>query len=109
MTKEYGQIKPEELSVVTVLDTRTVHSNGRNGEWKLKHHTAGFEPAGSVARYTEEKWSVTSFDAGLNSTFGNSGFRSEAEARKVFDSAKPWYVPKPTDKPEGVNGLRTRA
>ena len=106
MTKEYGQIKPEEMSVATVLDTRTMPT-GAQRIWTLKHHTAGLELAGSCARSTKERWSVTHFDCGANAIFGNS-FSTLDAAMAVFHSDKPGYVPKPTDKPTGKNGLRTR-
>jgi len=81
--------KPTDLSVVTVLASRDVTNDyGQSRPWTLKHHTAGFECAGSCARATPEKWSVTSVSNG--STFGNS-FLNESDAREVFGSDKPWY------------------
>lgn len=93
MIREYRDIKQGEMSVRTILAEREVTGdNGRKSVWVLKHHSAGWECAGSCARDTAEKWSVTSFDRGANHTHGNS-FLNEASARRVFDSDKPWYVP----------------
>ena len=89
MIREYRDLKPEDYSVVTVLAAREVQNDyGQARSWTLKHHTAGFECAGSCARSTPEKWSVTSVSNG--STFGNS-FLAESDAREVFGSDKPWY------------------
>ncbi len=89
--REYRDIKDGEMSVKTVLAERTITNDwGRSSTWVLKHHTAGWECAGSAARDTVEHWSVTSFNG--QSTTGNS-FLTEAEARTVFGSEKPWYKP----------------
>ena len=84
MIREYRDLKPEDRSIVTVLSVRDVANDyGQVRPWALKHHTAGFECAGSCARSTVEKWTVTSVSNG--STFGNS-FLSEPEALAVFNS-----------------------
>ncbi len=89
MIKEYRDLTDADRSVVTVLSTRNVVNDySQTREWILRHHTAGFECAGSCARSTPEKWSVTSVSNG--STFGNS-FLNESDARTVFNSDRPWY------------------
>jgi hypothetical protein len=89
MIKEYRDIKPGEMSTVTVLAERSITNDyGRAKVWTLKHHTAGYECAGSCARLTDEKWSVTTMEDG--SRYGNS-FTSESEACIVFESDRPWY------------------
>jgi hypothetical protein len=62
--QEYGSLRPGELSERTLI----AEAEG----WKLEHHTAGYEPAGSVARYTNERWSVTDYDPHSNETHGRS-------------------------------------
>lgn len=94
--KEYRDIKPGEMSVVEALDSRTIKNDyGKVSIWTLKHHTAGWECAGSCARATVERWSVTTFDRSNSTTHGNS-FLSLADALKVFHSDKPWYAPPPS-------------
>ncbi len=89
MIKEYRDLTDADRSVVTVLATRNVVNDySQTREWILRHHTAGFECAGSCARSTVEKWTVTSFSNG--SRFGNS-FLNESDACEVFNSDKPWY------------------
>ncbi len=73
--KEYGQLESNEPSKRTVL-------KAENG-WTLTHHTAGYEPAGSAARYTQERWSVALYDTRTNTTYGRS-FRTLDEADSWF-------------------------
>ena len=92
MIAEYREVK-DKMSAVTALATREVTNDyGKVSAWTLKHHTAGFELAGSRARPTDERWSVTTFDRSSGTTHGNS-FRTLEAARSVFDSDKPWYRP----------------
>lgn len=70
--KEYGQVAPEEVSKVTVLSAFKGVVLGETVEWQMKHHTAGYEMAGSAMRYTPEKVSVTYFSPRFNSTHGRS-------------------------------------
>ena len=55
---EYGDIKRLgwRMSVETLLGTHVRERDGR--VYKLSHHAAGYEVAGSCARWTNEKWSV---------------------------------------------------
>ncbi|KKM82837.1 hypothetical protein LCGC14_1315590 [marine sediment metagenome] len=46
--------------------------------WTLRHHTAGLECAGSMARWTNEVWSVTTSIEGISH---GQRFASEAAAR----------------------------
>ena len=50
-------------------------------EWTLTHHTAGYECAGSMARWTNEKWAVRFVADGA--THGRS-FLTEHEACEWF-------------------------
>lgn len=54
--KEFHQLRPADYSVRTLIKAVT----GRNGrDYTLHHVSRGYEVAGSCARFTEEKWSVT--------------------------------------------------
>jgi hypothetical protein len=89
--REYRDLKPEDMSVVTSLDSRTIKNDyGKVSIWVLKHHTEGFELAGSCARHTNERWSVTTLDRTSGTTHGNA-FLTLAAATCVFHSDKPWY------------------
>lgn len=79
---EYRDTKPEQFSKVTRLDSAVV---GRR-EYRLSHHSDGFEPAGSCARYSaREAWSVL-FEAN-NATHGRR-FKTLAEAQSLFNDWK---------------------
>jgi hypothetical protein len=78
LIREYGALRTEELSQRIVL----AETEG----WKLIHHSAGYEPAGSMARYTQERWSVTVYDPHSNETHGRS-FRALSDAQPHFDAA----------------------
>lgn len=75
---EYGQIKDQPRSTHTVLDMRT--SRGR--EYKLVSATAGWEPAGSVARWTDAFYAVWFM---ANGSRNGQRFVTEAEARATFE------------------------
>lgn len=77
---EYGQIKDAPRSKVTVIDRRYVESKRR--EYRLEHGTAGYEPAGSIARWTDEYWAVR-FD--LDGARHGQVSRDEAKMRALFD------------------------
>lgn len=49
--KEYRDLTDSDRSIVTILKQGIVHT--------IKHHTEGYECAGSCSRHTNEKWSVT--------------------------------------------------
>lgn len=74
-TIEYRDVTDGQVSRSTVLDQAT--HNGRT--YLLRHHSAGYESAGSMARWTNEKWSVSRPGA-----FGGSAFLTEQEARDTF-------------------------
>lgn len=74
--REYGSLEPHELSRRTVLR--------QERGWTLTHHTAGYEPAGSAARYTGERWSVLSLDVRSNTRYGRS-FTTIEKAQAYFD------------------------
>ena len=78
---EYRDIENEPHSKTTVL--KHGHKPGNlSREYLLKHHSAGWEPAGAIARWTDEKWSVVfySSDGALN---GRS-FKTLQEAESLF-------------------------
>jgi hypothetical protein len=72
-----------QMSQVSIIDTLVDSDNNRC--WYFKQHEPGFEPAGSMARWTNRKWSVTHFDYLCNATFGKS-FKGKAEAKAYFQS-----------------------
>jgi hypothetical protein len=74
-TAEYGTYPDSARSVVKVI--------ARQGKYTLKHHTAGYEPAGSCARYTDEVWSIT-FE--LDGSTHGRRFRDQWDAHKLFDA-----------------------
>lgn len=55
--KDYSHLQENERAVRTVLKTGRSLSLDRT--YLLIHSTAGYEPAGSRARYTAEKWLIT--------------------------------------------------
>lgn len=76
---EYANAPSAQFSKVTKLDSAV---NDRR-EYFLKHHTAGFELAGSMARWNaNEVWSVT-FEMG-GATNGRR-FLNKAEAQDLFN------------------------
>lgn len=74
--REYGCLHAHELSQRTVLR--------QEQGWTLTHHTTGYEPAGSVARYTGERWSVITLDARSNTRYGRS-FNTIEKAQTYFE------------------------
>ena len=77
---EYHDIKNAPKSVVTILASNPNPVNlGR--VYNLKHHTAGYECAGAMARWTEEHWSVTFYS---DSAINGRAFKSEEQARELF-------------------------
>jgi N12 class adenine-specific DNA methylase len=84
---------PELRSSRTELDARPNPRGDR--PWTLTHHTAGYEAAGAALRWTDEKWSVRTFQDGAG--HGRS-FRSESEARDYLDQVAPGPAePPPTE------------
>jgi len=80
---DYADAKGK-MSQVTILD-QTIDEANR--VWKFKQHEPGFEPAGSMARWTNRKYSVTFFDYAMNAMFGQS-FTSKDDAIKFFEAKK---------------------
>ena len=70
VTREYGTLERHELSRRTVLESFE--------GWTLTHHGEGYEPAGSAARYTRERWSVLRHEPQSNTTHGRSYLTREA-------------------------------
>lgn len=76
---EYSQVNDTNRSEVTLLKTG-VSSLGNL--YRLEHYTAGYEPAGSRARWTNEGWAVR-FNSG-GSVHGRR-FKTEKEAIDRFN------------------------
>jgi len=76
---EYGSVKSDEFSKITTLETGT----NKRREYRLAHHTPGWESAGSMARWNNnEVWSVT-FEMG--GAINGRRFLSFDEAQNLFD------------------------
>jgi hypothetical protein len=76
---EYRDAPSDQFSKVTTLDSGINEMR----EFFLKHHTPGFELAGSMARWNDyEMWSVT-FEMG-GATNGRR-FLKKGEAQDLFD------------------------
>ena len=75
---EYGQIPEDSHSRVTVLRRVT---KGRT-EYRLVHSTPGYECAGSMARWTDERYAVN-FD--MDGSIHGRSFLDEQAARDLFD------------------------
>ena len=77
---EYGQIPKDGHA------KRNVLASGVNKEfnlpYKLIHSTSGYECAGSMARYTNEKYGCIFTDR--NGTTGGQWFSAEQTAREYF-------------------------
>jgi hypothetical protein len=78
-TAEYGSYPESQASTKSLLDTRVGH-NGRR--LVLYRSTQGYEPAGSCARWTGEKYTAGFYDQ--NGTFYGRSFSDEARARAHF-------------------------
>jgi hypothetical protein len=79
-TAEYGTYPDAMRSRKTILERRAA-AYGRT--YVLSHSTAGYEPAGSCARWTNEKWAAGHTDS--NGTFYGQSFKTEHEARAYFE------------------------
>jgi hypothetical protein len=77
--KEYRDISAQEYAIRTELARSW--SDAVHGIVRLVHSTAGYEVAGSAARFTNEYFAVR-FQLG-NATHGRR-FKSEAEARETY-------------------------
>ena len=78
-TAEYVTLTSDDMSGRTVLKTATGAFGTR---YTLVHATAGYECAGSAARYTDEQWGC--LGAGRMGNFGQ-WYKTENEAAKHFD------------------------
>jgi len=77
---EYGTLTQEQFGKKVVLD----RGFNINREYKLIHRTAGFQCAGSCARFDDEAWGVLfEFDGAEHGRY----FKTEADARELF---KAW-------------------
>lgn len=74
---EYGSINPQEYGKKIVLDEGT---KGRT-TYQLIHRTAGYQCAGSCARYDAEGWGVIFNKCGASH---GRWFKSESAARELF-------------------------
>lgn len=80
-TKEYRDLTDADKSIKTIHATAMGAFKAR---YNLIHKTAGYEPAGSCARYTEEYWGAIGTSARDGTTFGQ-WYKTEAEAREHFE------------------------
>jgi hypothetical protein len=80
---EYGTYPPEQRSVVTVPFQGPCYKPGFNGLIvRLEHYTAGYEPAGAMARWTDEGWAVRWT---MNHARHGQRYRTFDEARAHFE------------------------
>lgn len=80
MIKEYKDLTEENRSKITILASARGAFNRLH---TLSHHTEGYEPAGSCARFTKEKWTVKyPFDGAIH----GQAFKTEKEAREYFET-----------------------
>ena len=75
---EYGTYSDAQRSIKRTIDSTNV--GGR--EYILYHKTAGYEPAGSMARWTEERYGVSFFE---HIASHGRMFLTESEARTLFN------------------------
>lgn len=88
---EYRDIPTGLHSRVTVLTTASgPNPSGYVRSYTLSHHTAGYECAGSMARWTDERWSVLTFSDGAS--HGRSFLTREAAHRCLVDWTTPESV-----------------
>jgi hypothetical protein len=80
---DYGDIKDAPKSKTNCINS-AVNSHGK--EYFLKHKTAGYEPSGSMARWTNEAWGVIFYVDGCPN---GQWFKTEHEALNLFNS---WIV-----------------
>ena len=80
---EYDQVNEGNQSHRILLQTGVSVSTTRSVSRKyfLSHHTEGFEPAGSMARWTQEKWTVRFY---LDGSYHGRQFDTEHDARVYF-------------------------
>ena len=85
MTKEYGQVKPEEMAKKTTLRTH-IARRLCNTNLHLYHLSPGYEIAGSALRLQpHEVWGVRYSFAG---TYHGKRFKSLHEAEGYFNQLK---------------------
>lgn len=78
---EYGTLRPEQFGAKTTLAAVP----RRNGTMRLIHRTAGYQIAGSMARFDAEAWGSI-YECRTDGTTHGQWFRTEAEARARFDA-----------------------
>lgn len=79
-TMEYKDLTPEMMSTQTVVKEGT--HNWMGTPLKLTHYTEGYVVAGSAARHTDAKYTVTFMDGGAR--HGHS-FKSFEAAERRFN------------------------
>jgi hypothetical protein len=84
---EYGTYSDALRSKKTILERRAA-AYGRT--CLLSHSTPGYEPAGSCARWTDERWTAGHTDS--NGAFYGQSFKSEHEARSYFEKWSRKYA-----------------
>lgn len=84
---EYRDIGRDDLSdVKAVAHRRSV--DGRR-TYVISHHLPGYECAGSMARWTDERWSVITWIDGARH---GRGFHTKAEAMAWADRVAPYEM-----------------
>lgn len=79
---EYRDIPAGSHAKRQVLESEVTTIGRRHREYFLSHSTAGYECAGSMARWTNEYYSVT-FEAG--GAINGRRFLTEKDARDLFN------------------------
>lgn len=77
MPKSYRKISPQEMAAKTIVY--------KDEKFTMIHSTAGWEVAGSAARYTNEKWSVLFFIDGIPH---GQAFKTYNEATEFLNKKK---------------------
>ena len=80
---EYGTFPAEDIAARTLIEERTTDKGAFSRTYRLWQVGAGWETAGSVARWTDGYWAVL-FD--MDGASHGRRFRDEQEARCLFDA-----------------------
>ena len=78
---EYTQVNEGNRSHKILLQTGVATVGHGSRGYFLSHHTEGFEPAGNMARWTQEKWTVRFY---LDGSYHGRQFNTEHDARVYF-------------------------
>ena len=78
---EYTQVNEGNRSHKILLQTGVGTVGHRSRKYFLSHHTEGFEPAGSTARWTPEKWTVRVY---CDNAYHSRAFDTKSAARTYF-------------------------